>query len=168
MKKFILISCLLSLVSLRAGAFTGFYQTIDDETNKPKSIVALYNYDDGKLGGRVVALYGDDGKVSETLKAPIKKADKIKGAPFMSGLDIIWNMKLDDGEYRGGKIMDPKSGKVYSSVMWKEKGELDKLRVRGKIGPFGRTQTWNVLKTTALPKDLQKLDMTKWTPKTDD
>ena len=157
----IFIGAVFALCVFGANAFTGFYQTIDDETGKPKSIVALYEYD-GKLGGRVVALYGDDGKISETFKAPVRKADKVKGEPFMSGLDIIWNMKLDDGEYRGGKIMDPKSGKIYSSVMWREKGEL---RVRGKIGPFGRTQTWNVLKASDLPKELQKLDMSKWEPK---
>ena len=150
-----------------AAPFVGIYQTIDDETNAPKSVVALYEYKDGddmNLAGRIVALYGTDGKISETLSNPVRVAEKVKGSPKMVGLDIIWDMEWDndDNEYSNGKIMDPKSGKVYSSVMWQEKPEV--LNVRGKIGPFGRTQKWNVLDTTKLPNDLQNLDTTTWTP----
>lgn len=150
-----------------AAPFVGVYQTIDDETNAPKSVVALYEYKDGddmNLAGRIVALYGTDGKISETLSNPVRVAEKVKGSPKMVGLDIIWDMEWDndDNEYSDGKIMDPKSGKVYSSVMWQEKPEV--LNVRGKIGPFGRTQKWNVLDTTKLPNDLQNLDTTTWTP----
>ena len=148
------------------GAFAkpGFYQTIDDETNKPKSIIVVYEYDGGKLGGRIIALYGDDGKISETLDKPVKTADKVKGKPFIAGLDMIWDMKKDGDEYTGGRIMDPKSGSVYRSVMWQEKNEADKIRVRGKVGPFGRTQVWNVLSVSDLPAELQKLDTSGWTP----
>lgn len=150
-----------------AAPFVGIYQTIDDETNAPKSVVALYEYKDGddmNLAGRIVALYGTDGKISETLSNPVRVAEKVKGSPKMVGLDIIWDMEWDndDNEYSDGKIMDPKSGKVYSSVMWQEKPEV--LNVRGKIGPFGRTQKWNLLDTTKLPNDLQNLDTTTWTP----
>lgn len=167
----------LSVFSLAASAalpLTGFYQTIDDEIHKPKSIVALYDCSPSPQGaaetsailcGRIVALYDiDTGQVSETLNNPVRVADKVKGSPKMSGLDIIWNMKWDDddNEYSGGKIMDPKSGSVYSSVIWADKKDATKLNVRGKIGPFGRTQVWNVLEPKDLPKDLQKLDTSKW------
>ena len=83
----------------------------------------------------------------------------------MVGLDILWNMEwdADDNEYSDGKIMDPKTGKVYSSVMWQDAPEH--LNVRGKIGPFGRTQRWNVLTLSDLPSDLQALDTSAWTPK---
>jgi uncharacterized protein (DUF2147 family) len=153
---------------LCAGALplTGFYQTIDDEVGKPKSIVALYECG-AKLCGRIVALYdAETGEVSETLSNPVKIADKVEGAPKMAGLDIIWGMEwdADDSEYEDGKIMDPKKGSVYSSVIWRDKADEFKLRVRGKIGPFGRTQTWNVMKVSDLPADLRKLDTSKWTP----
>lgn len=149
---------------------TGFYQTIDDEINKPKSIVALYeckNADktETKLCGRIVALYNlETGKISETLNNPVRVADKVKGSPKMAGLDIIWNMdwNAEDSKYMDGKIMDPKKGSVYSSVIWMDKKDASKLQVRGKIGPFGRTQTWNVMKVSDLPKDVQKLDTSKW------
>ena len=166
MKKLLILFAVLAATN--ANAFTGFYQTIDDGTNKPKSIIAVYAYDGGKLGGRIIALYGDDGKISETLKNPKRVADKVKGAPKMAGLDVIWDMKKDGDEYGGGRILDPKSGSVYRSVMWQEKNEPTKLRVRGKIGPFGRTQTWNVMKAADLPKELQKIDVAKWEPKIND
>ena len=168
-KKFILTSILvaLPLVSNAAMPFTGFYQTIDDETNMPKSIVRIYEYRDGddiEVAGRIVALYNADGTISETLSNPTRIADQVKGAPKMVGLDILWNMEFDadDNKYEDGKIMDPKSGKVYSSVMWQDVPEI--LNVRGKIGPFGRTQHWNTLDTSVLPTDLQSIDVSTWTP----
>ncbi len=168
-KKFILTSILaaLPLVSNAAMPFTGFYQTIDDETNTPKSIVRIYEYRDGddvEIAGRIVALYNADGTISETLSNPTRIADQVKGAPKMVGLDILWNMEwdADDSKYEDGKIMDPKSGKVYSSVMWQDTPEI--LNVRGKIGPFGRTQHWNTLDTSALPAELQSIDVSTWMP----
>jgi uncharacterized protein (DUF2147 family) len=155
-------------IAPEAFAATGlngtFYQTIDDETDKPKSIVAVYEYD-GKVGGRIVALYGDDGEISETLENPTRIADKVEGAPKMVGLDVIWGMEWDGKEYSKGRIMDPKSGKIYRSVMWQEYAKPDNLFVRGKIGPFGRTQTWNIVSVKDLPNELQKLNLKTWTPK---
>lgn len=158
---------LLDAAAFAAMPFVGMYQTIDDETNMPKSIVALYEYNNGDvtgLAGRIVALYGADGQISETLSNPMRVADAISGAPKYVGLDIIWNMTwdTDDAEYTGGKIMDPAKGKVYSSVMWQE--DKSKLQVRGKIGPFGRTQVWNVLNVSDLPDDLQNVDTSAWVP----
>jgi uncharacterized protein (DUF2147 family) len=169
MKKFITF-CFLSIISLNAMAFSGFYQTIDDKINKPKSIVALYEYKDkdgaAKLGGRIIALYDlDTGKISETMLAPKRVADKVTGSPKMAGLDIIWDMEKDGDEYSDGRIMDPKNGSVYRSVIWQEDNETTKLHVRGKIGPFGRTQVWNVLTVKDLPQELQKIDTKNWTPK---
>ncbi len=163
---------LFLMVPSIAGAampFTGFYQTIDDKTNKPKSIVHLYEYTDGddtELAARLLALYGEDGTISETLLNPVRVATEVEGNPKMAGIDIIWDMEwdADDNRYEDGDIMDPKNGKVYSSVIWQEEGEADKLRVRGKIGPFGRTQTWNVMQKSELPKQLQNIDSSNWTP----
>ena len=157
----------LPLVSNAALPFVGFYQTIDDETNLPKSIVRIYEYVDGddvQIAGRIVALYDASGTISETLSNPIRVAEKVAGQPKMVGLDIIWDMEWDaeDSKYEDGKIMDPKSGKIYSSLMWQETPSV--LNVRGKIGPFGRTQHWNVLDTTVLPVDLQTLDVSGWNP----
>lgn len=170
MKIKFLIAVLGACMPFMANAalpFVGVYQTIDDETNKPKSIVALYEYTDGDdvdLAGRIVALYGADGTISETISNPTRVADNVKGAPKMVGLDIIWDMEwdADDNRFEDGKIMDPKSGKIYSSVMWQDTPTV--LNVRGKIGPFGRTQKWNVMDAKNLPVELQNIDTSTWTP----
>ena len=166
----IIVGALMPVMANAVMPHVGFYQTIDDETKTPKSIIALYEYmDEGdvELAGRIVALYGADGTISETLSNPTRVADKVFGTPKMVGLDIVWGMEWDndDNEYEDGKIMDPKSGKVYSSVMWQDKKTPAVLNVRGKIGPFGRTQYWNVLSVSDLPSDLQNLDTSNWTPK---
>ena len=110
-----LSALLLPIAAQSAAPFVGYYQTIDDETNSPKSIVALYEYTDGddtELAGRIIALYGTDGAVSETLSNPTRVADAVTGSPKMVGLDIIWGMEWDDDDarYEDGQIMDPKSG----------------------------------------------------------
>ena len=170
MIKQIFATTLVAIMPIIAGAampFVGAYQTIDDETKQPKSIVQIYEYqdeDETKIGGRIIALYDDKGEISETINNPVRVAENVKGAPKMSGLDIIWDMEwdADDSEYNDGKIMDPKSGKVYSSVIWQKDPSV--LNVRGKIGPFGRTQNWNPMEISKLPADIQNIDTTNWKP----
>lgn len=170
MKKILLFIFAVMFAPVAAMAsLAGFYQTIDDHTNQPKSVVLLYEYADGDdthLAGRIVALYGGDGKIAETVAAPAKVAANVRGAPKFSGLDIIWDMEWDDddSQYEDGKIMDPQSGKVYSSVIWQDAPGT--LNVRGKIGPIGRTQHWRTLDAAAMPAELKNIDMSKWTPKT--
>ncbi len=151
---------------VEAFPYVGFYQTVDDVSNAPKSIVGLYSYgsgDDERLAGRVLALYGKNGEIIETVAEPVKIAENVPGQPFYAGMDIIWDMNWNakSEKFDGGKIMDPTSGKIYSSVIWSENG---KLNVRGKIGPFGRTQIWNAMSVDELPAALRNEDMKDWKP----
>ena len=123
-----LFLCGLSFSAMAAEDITGLWKTVDDETGEAKSIVQIYDYQ-GLRYGRVVKLF----------KNPDKTAVGIKGAPKIVGLDVIWNLKDEGEKFKGGKILDPAKGKIYSSEAWVEG---DKLIVRGKIGPFGRNQTW--------------------------
>ena len=134
MKK-LLLTATMSLCALAMQAtanITGYWTTIDDETNEAKSVVQVYEYQ-GKYYGRVV----------ELLMNPGAKA-KLKGSPAIKGLTIIWDLEKDDDRYTGGEILDPQKGKVYGCEMWRE-GE--KLIVRGKIAFLGRNQTWLPNKT---------------------
>ncbi|WP_343671798.1 DUF2147 domain-containing protein [Chitinophaga sp.] len=82
-----------------------------------------------------------DGKTPRKDRTDIKNSDpKLKSRPLL-GLVILTNFTYDDGEWSGGKIYDPKSGKTYSCTM-KLKG--DKLDIRGYVGlsMFGRTTVW--------------------------
>lgn len=166
-KLFVAMVAVFGVGVANAAPLAGFYQTIDDKTNTPKSIVALYEYpddDEMELAGRIVALYDANGKISETIANPVKIADKVKGKPTYVGLDIIWDMEwdADDNRYEDGKIMDPKSGSVYSSVIWQDTPGT--LNVRGKIGPIGRTQKWRTLDGASLPAEIKNIDTSKWTP----
>ena len=56
---------------------------------------------------------------------------------------IMWGVSKDDGVWDGGKILDPKNGKVYSVKLSLADGG-QKLDVHGYIGIslLGRSQVW--------------------------
>jgi uncharacterized protein (DUF2147 family) len=70
-------------------------------------------------------------------------SDDRKGKPML-GLDIIRGGKKAEGKdvWEGGKILDPENGKEYRASFTPIDGGK-KLEVRGYLGPFWRTQTWN-------------------------
>ena len=128
MKKILFLLLLFfATVSSAQDEITGFWTTIDDETNTPKSIVRIYEYQ-GKYYGRVVELFQN----KEALA-------KLPSSPKIKGLDVIWNMEKQGDKYKGGEILDPKKGKVYGCEIWREGNNLI---VRGKIAFLGRNQTW--------------------------
>ena len=55
---------------------------------------------------------------------------------------MLSGFKYSDGEYSGGTIYDPQSGKTYKSYM-KLDGP-DKIKLRGYVGIslFGKTSYW--------------------------
>lgn len=128
MNKVLLLLGMMSLsLSALADGVIGFWKTIDDETNEPKSIVQVYE-NGGKVYGRVV----------ELLQNPGAKA-KLPGSPAIKGLDIIWDLTKDGDKYKGGEVLDPQKGKVYDAQMWTEGG---KLILRGSLFGIGRKQVW--------------------------
>ena len=52
---------------------------------------------------------------------------------------IIKDLSLGGEHYKGGTIIDPEDGKIYKAEVWVEDR---KLKVRGYLGVFYRTQTW--------------------------
>lgn len=111
-----------------ASDISGVWKTIDDETGQAKSLVQIYPYQ-GKMYGRVISLF----------KNQDKQAVGIKGNPKIMGLDIIWDLQDKGERWKKGRILDPQNGKIYTCEIWREGKNLI---VRGKIGPFGRNQTW--------------------------
>ena len=114
----------------------GKWKTIDDETGKEKAIVEIYEAD-GKIYGRITEILEVEHRYKKCTLC--KGADKDK--PIF-GLIFIKGLKKDGEEYNGGKILDPKNGKLYKCYITLE--NKDKLKVRGYIGIslFGRTQYW--------------------------
>ena len=51
----------------------------------------------------------------------------------------IKDLSASGDRYKGGTILDPADGKIYKAEVWVEDG---KLKVRGYLGVFYKTQTW--------------------------
>ena len=140
MGRFVLISTLLLFapLSFAADSPVGLWKTVDDKTNKPRSLVRIVE-ENGEYKGIVEkGLREDDNpeRVCEKCDAP-RKNQKIQGMIFM------WGLKKDGNEFKGGEILDPENGKIYRCKMKLVDGGK-KLDVRGFIGIalIGRTQTW--------------------------
>jgi len=131
------ISCLfVSGIVLAADPPVGTWKTVDDKTGKVKSEVQIYEQG-GKLFGKITALTDPTDKQGKPrICTECKGADKDK--PIV-GLVIVKDLSLSKDRYKGGTILDPEDGKVYKAELWMEGG---KVKVRGYLGVFFKTQTW--------------------------
>ena len=117
----------------------GVWNTVDENTQEIKAAIQIVEKD-GVLVGTILKSFKKD--TNESTVCEDCKDDR-KGKPII-GLDIIRNVKKEADELLwagGGKILDPENGKEYTvRLVPIEDGK--KLRVRGYIGPFYRTQVW--------------------------
>ena len=149
MKKWLLFLMMLS-VSVAFGASStnspvGYWQQIDDVTNRPHSVVKIWSTDN-VLYGKVVKGYPDEnGNMPNPLCVNCKGDlynQPIRGMVILSGFT-----QSDSGVWKNGQLLDPDSGKIYScQITLSDDG--NKLNVRGYVGVslFGRTQVWIRLK----------------------
>lgn len=116
----------------------GQWTTIDDETGKPKSIVEIAVVNDELTGKVVQVLQSEQGTNPICQKCEGERKDQ----PVV-GMTIMWGLKKDGEDWKGGKILDPKSGKVYNCKLHLTDGGR-KLEMRGFVGfsLIGRTQVW--------------------------
>jgi uncharacterized protein (DUF2147 family) len=135
----IVASLLLSLARLEGSGIVGEWLTIDETTGLATSIVAIGKVADGEFEGRVIEILRSE-------KGPNPICEKCpgdrKGQPI-KGMVIMWGFKEADNQtYTGGRILEPKTGKIYQARMSLEKD--GKLKLRGYVGVslLGRTQVW--------------------------
>lgn len=120
----------------------GKWETIDDRSGKPRSIVEIENIN-GVLQGKIVeTLVIPD--APKPLTVCVKCKGPRKNQPII-GMTVLWGLtqREEGGSWSGGKILDPRTGEIYScKVKLSEDGK--KLSVRGYLGisMLGRTQTW--------------------------
>ena len=112
----------------------GCWRNIDDKTKEIKSKICLWIDENKKLHGYIKQLYNPKEPNPICKKCPGKDKNK----PII-GLVIVWNMRKGSDAWTGGTIMDPENGKTYDCKIWRDG---DKLKVRGYIAFFFRTQTW--------------------------
>jgi uncharacterized protein (DUF2147 family) len=123
-------------VAMSAESVVGKWKTVDDKSGKVESEVQLYE-EGGKLFGKIVGL-SDPNDDTGRPKTCTKCAGADKDKPIV-GLVIVRDLSASGDRYKGGTILDPADGKVYKAEVWTEDG---KLKVRGYLGVFYKTQTW--------------------------
>lgn len=146
--------------NLLSDEVIGFWKILDDDNERPLTIVAIYEYQE-KIYGRIIASYNGEGVLDDTIYNPKDRATNLDENPFFSGLDIIWNLKYNGKIFCGGEILDPEKGRVYNAEIWSKEGIL---YVRGKILFFGQNVKWYPLLDEDLPKGFEKPDLTKFIP----
>ncbi len=137
MMKYILFIALFffGVQNIKSQSIFGKWKTIDDETGEEKSIVHIYEKD-GKVYGDIVEILNPAKKNSKCTKCSGNKKDK----PIL-GMQIIEGLTKDEEVYEGGKIINPSNGKVYKCQL-KLSEDPNKLRVRGYVAFFYKTQYW--------------------------
>lgn len=122
----------------------GTWKQVDDVTGKVKSIIQI-SETNGELQGTVTQLLNrsaaDVARDGEHAKCT--KCDGARKDQPIEGMTIMWGVSKDGDVWDGGKILDPKSGKIYKVKLTLEDGG-QKLDVHGYIGfaLLGRSQTW--------------------------
>ncbi|MCE9658651.1 MAG: DUF2147 domain-containing protein [Burkholderiales bacterium] len=127
------------LAAAQAVSPAGLWKTVDDKTNKDKSLVRIVE-SGGVYSGKVEKVVDPDAPKDAVCK---ECTDDRKDKPVV-GMTIIRNMKAsgdDKAVWEGGDILDPNNGKVYR-LRLKLMDNGKNLEVRGFIGPFYRNQTW--------------------------
>jgi uncharacterized protein (DUF2147 family) len=157
MKKFFTVLsffCFAFVVSVQcfaADPVTGYWISFDDKSGKQMSGWYIYE-EGGKLYGKILSVAGfpqdvKADKCKESYKGfPVAGSVKnmtVVGTPWIFGLT-----KSAEGQWKGGNIIDPESGNMYSCkitfrVADGKKYRVDTLEMRGEIGlGIGRSQFW--------------------------
>ena len=121
----------------------GTWRSVDDDTKQPKAHIVITQGAGGVLTGRIEQLL----RPGADLKAVCERCTDDRKDKPMVGLEIIRGAQKAEGKdvWEGGRVLDPEKGSTYALRLTPVEGG-QKLEVRGSIGPFGRTQTWQRIK----------------------
>ena len=135
MKHYLAVLFLINGFLVSAQSVTGIWKTIDDETGEPKSYVEIYE-ENNKVYGKIVKILNPERANANCIKCKGTKKDK----PVL-GMQIINGLTKNGNIYENGQILNPENGKVYDCTLMLTENP-NKLRVRGYIGFFYKTQYW--------------------------
>lgn len=117
------LAVLLLTVPAMAQSPVGTWRTVDDETGEPKSIVQI-SESNGVLTGSIVRLLPEGRRCTDC--APEFNNSDLRGTQILTGF------RLRGNTYEGGRITDPKTGRVYRAKMLVERD--GRLRLWGYVG----------------------------------
>ncbi|MCK7609016.1 DUF2147 domain-containing protein [Acinetobacter portensis] len=124
-----------------AKDISGMWKNIDDKTGSSKAILEIRKEKNGSYTAKVVKITPRPGyNPKDTC---VKCPAPYKNQPIL-GMDILKGLQhTNDGAYTNGKIIDPLTGKIYSTKA-KLSTSGTRLTLRGYVGvsALGRSQTW--------------------------
>ena len=158
MKKIMLLSLGLIIAAVcfaQTDPAVGFWLSVDENSGNVTAGWQIY-IENGELRGRILSLPNEPKGVRATncnasyrgfpLSGAVNQME-VAGPPWIFGLT-----RRAAGDWRGGNIIDPNDGRMYSCrVMFHPAGTrsgnrnftVDTLEVRGEIGlGIGRSQFW--------------------------
>lgn len=118
------------------NSIVGDWMTVDDATGDSYSIVRIYKATDGLYYGKVAKILMGP---ADVVCVRCEGADHNKP---IQDLVIIRGMRMENGELRGGKVLDPNNGKFYYGKIYLKNGNLVLRGSLDKAGILGRNQTW--------------------------
>ncbi|MCA0931514.1 DUF2147 domain-containing protein [Lutimonas saemankumensis] len=143
MRKVIYVCMIFALISFssRAQGVLGKWHSIDPDTGAKESVIQVYK-EGNKLYGKIIEILNEEDKD----KTCTECTGKDKNVPIQ-GLVIVRGLSEEGDEWTGGKVLDPKNGKLYKCYISLE--SEDKLKLRGYIGfsLIGRTEYWYRVKS---------------------
>ena len=132
---FLVIAMFFAATIFAKTPMLGEWITVDDNSGEHKSVVRIYQADNGKYYGDIIELFGDPNAVCVECEG----ADH--NHPIV-GLTIIRDMQLVGEELKNGKVLDPDNGKLYYAKVYLKDGKLVLRGSLDKAGLLGRSQTW--------------------------
>ena len=137
MKKILLTTFfLIAAFTAQSQTIFGKWHSTNEDTGEVDSVIEVYEKN-GKAFAKVIEI-----------KNPKRKnavcdlcTDENKNKPVL-GLNILTGLEKEGEEWSGGKILDPRNGKVYKCYIKLE--TENKLKIRGYIGfsLIGKTAYW--------------------------
>lgn len=117
----------------------GKWEVLEERFAKVSALVEI-SIENGKLQGRILKtfLLPDEGPDARCIACK----DSLHNRNIV-GMEILSELTFVDGKWQDGRILDPGNGKTYRCSMWLE--TPTRLKVRGHLGPFSRTQIWHRL-----------------------
>lgn len=129
--------CITSSFTMSQSSIVGKWKSFDDNTNEVKSIIEIFERG-SKIYGKVIKTFPKPGAAIDPVCTKCPSDDERFNKKII-GMEIMKEMIQEKDTYSDGTILDPEVGKIYRCKIWLENSEL---KVRGYLGPFYRTQTW--------------------------
>ncbi len=148
------------LAAHRSEVF-GFWKSVDNRRNFTTSVIGIYEHN-GKMYGRSIVGYNEkNGLLVDTIYNPTHRVERLPGKPLLHTIDLLWGLTHDGVRWRGGQILDPRYGNIFSCEAWVENGSLI---IRGKVGPFGVNRVFYKVDGNDLPSGFILPDLSTFTP----